>query len=278
VRDWLWIDKLDGLTRGDLPPALAREMMDSAVATIQDTIWNAKKPLATLFDARSAMLTPALASWMGLKSAGTGLARYELPVSSERAGLLTHPGLITVMSDSDNGGIVARGLFILERVLCRHTAPPPAGLDITAFTTHLGKEATERQYSEDRLKTSSCGVCHQQFDPLAYPFERFDGVGRFRTKNAYDVPLRAEGQVELDGVTRPYQNAVDFTALIAGSDQLSRCVAERALQSALGRLLDPAEEPLVTDVKRAFQAGGGTFSALFSAIARQPAFRTLKTE
>lgn len=278
VRDWLWLDKLESVTRDDLPSTLGREMLESTVATVLDTLWTAKKPLPTLFDARSAMLTPPLATWVGLKSVGGAMARYDLTTAPERAGLLTHPGVVTVMSDSDNGGIVARGLFILERVLCRHTAPPPATLDTTAFTTHLGKEATERQYSEDRLKTASCGVCHRHFDPLAYAFERLDGVGRFRSRNAFGVALEAQGEVELDGMTRPYENAVEFSALIAASDQLSRCATERALQSALGRLLAPEEAPLVATVEAAYQAGGGSFPALFSAIANQAAFRTLRTE
>jgi hypothetical protein len=279
VRDWLALDNLRGVTRADLPAGMAQEMLESALAGVQDHLWTAGGPLAGVFESRPAWLTPALAAWIGIPRAmGTGLARYDLSARPERAGVLTHPGLLTVMSDSDNGGIVARGLFVLERLLCRHAVDPPPDLDTTAFLSHLGKEATLRQYSEDRIKNASCAACHAQFDPLAYAFEPFDGVGRYRKSNTYGRPLRSDGEIALDGATRPYRDAGELGKLFAGSADVARCLAEKGLQAGLGRLLETAEARVVDEVHRGFMAGGASYTALWLAVASHPVFRSLRTE
>lgn len=195
VRDWLALDRLENTSRADLDSAMARTLLASAVASYQDHVWRQRAFLPDIFATTSQMLTPELAPWYGLPGAGEGLTRYDLTQSEGRQGILTHPGVITAMSDRDVGGMVARGLFIMEDLLCKTPFDPPADLDLSAFTNHLEPGATQRDYAESRLSQTSCGACHIQFDPFAFGLERFDGTGRYSESSDEGRALR-QGSTE----------------------------------------------------------------------------------
>ncbi|MDQ3036468.1 MAG: DUF1592 domain-containing protein, partial [Myxococcota bacterium] len=279
VRDWMQLHRLDGISREDLDAAQARELVDAAVRTYQDHVWDAGLPLAGVLDGETAFLTPDIAAWYGLPSAGPGLARYDLAPVPERIGLLTHPGVLTVMSDRDVGGIVARGLFVMEHVLCAEPLEPPPDLDLSSFRSHLGPEATDREYSEDRIANASCGGCHVQFDPFAYALERFDGIGRHQLTSEHGRALREDGALPVRGAeAEPFANVDEYARLLAADPRVQRCVTEKHLQYALGRAIERADEHAVDAVHDTAAREGGTYEATIRAIATHEIFRALRTE
>ncbi|MEL6346274.1 MAG: DUF1592 domain-containing protein [Myxococcota bacterium] len=278
VRDWLALDTLANVERSDLDDTVRDAMVASAVATWQDHVWTDAAPVADALDLARITMPPELAEWYGLAPEGDGLQRYFLDEDGPRLGLLTHPAALTTMADRDVGGIVARGLFLQESVMCQPSLHPPEELDLSAFTNHLGPEATGREYSEDRLADGSCSGCHVQFDPLAWALEVFDGVGRHQTESEYGRPLRSDGFIRTQDGDQAYNNSSDWALLLAGLPEARRCVTARHVQLALGRPLSSADRSAVDAIHADAVAAGGDYSAVMHAVAAHPTFWTVSTE
>ena len=279
IRDWMELHRLDDVTRAGLDASLAQDLAASTTRFWQALVWEDRAPLATALSTDEAWLTPATAEWYGLTPTGTGLARYDTSGVPERIGLLTQPGVLTVMADRDVGGIVARGLFVMERVLCAEPLEPPPDLNLADFRSHLGPEATEREYSEDRLANGSCSGCHLQFDPLAYAFERFDGIGRYGLVSEHGRPLREDGEVlDAAGEPRSFGSVEEYVAILAGDARVQRCLTEKHVQLALGRPMEHEDEAWVAEIHDAQLGAGGTYDAMLRSIVAHPLFRAIRTE
>jgi hypothetical protein len=272
VRDWFALDSLRDAAREDLTLDMARQLLDAAVETYQGHIADGL-PLADVLDSDSAYLPGFAADWYGLAPQGSGIARYDLSGVAERRGILTHPAPMTTISDRDIGGLVARGLFVLEHLLCRHPMSPPPDLNLSDFTSHLGPGATERDYSADRLANDACGSCHAQFDPLAYAFERFDGIGRYALKDDSGNDLRSDG--ELEGI--PFETVGEYVSLLSEHDDVQRCVTQKHLMFALGARGEELGEE-VDQVHQLFLEGGATYQAMIRAIVGHDVYRIVTIE
>src|SRR5690606_15663666 len=160
-------------------------------------IWDESLAPTEVFSAKTIRLTPTLAEHLDLPSQGEGLRPYDLSGAPGRIGLLTHPGLVSGMTNADGGAIVARGLFLQTQLFCQETPSPPAALQdaIDDFVEELPETASDRMIAETRLEREQCGNCHGGFDPLAYGLEQFDYQGRFRSEDEHGNPLATNGWI-----------------------------------------------------------------------------------
>ncbi len=256
VRDWA---RLESLPDDD---GLKGELIASAVAFYRDHLAEGGA-LFDLFDARSAVLTPALAEGYGLEPMGEGLQTYDLTDAEGRAGLLAQPGIVAGMTNADGGEIVARGLFLQRQVFCGSPPDPPASLQdaIDEFVAEQPEDASERDIAETRLMRSECGACHSQFDPLAYGFERFDFRGRFRDTDDHGNELRVDGWIpatyDENGVEVGYDDYDGYVALLADHPRVQRCFVQRHAEQALGATIERGQLAAVVELSDRLGASGG---------------------
>lgn len=285
ARDFLRLDTLldPGVQREGLTEGLRAELASAAVAFYQDHVWQRKQPLKTLFTSGASFLSPTMAAWYGLTPNGTGIKAYELTNTVGAAGWLSQPGAMAGTADRDAGGMVARGLYMERNVFCGEpTPPPPADIDLEANSTHLG-DASERAYSEDRLSRPSCGACHARFEPLAYAFERFDGLGRHRTKDKNGNELRQDGWIpeDFDEAKPAYNNLEAYGDLLENNANVQRCLTQKQLEFALGESLGGGEGSIeaafVNDIHKRFAMSEGRYSDFVMAFIAHPAFRAQAT-
>jgi hypothetical protein len=123
----------------------------------------------------------------------------------------------------------------------------------------------------------SCQVCHSLFDPFAYAFEPYDSVGRYQKKDEFDNEMLEDGTLSEDvigdKVAGNFKNAEEMQAILAKLPDTNRCFAQRGLQFALGRVLDPVDDAcLIESVALRTEELGGSFDALVTAIATHPNF------
>lgn len=278
VSDWALLFNLDSLSRDGLTDQLKEQFRDSLVASYQHHVLTSGQPIGQLFQTSELMLDGATAQWMGLASKADALAPYDVTRAPDRIGLLTHPAVLTAISSSLVGGMVARGLFMRENVLCQPPLTPPAGLNTADFTSHLAEDSTDRDYAEDRAANPACGACHGQFDPLAFGFERFNGVGQYVTENEYGKALRSDGELVTNAGRFPYETVAEYAALLSNDPQVQQCLTRFQLQFAIG---EPLEEPLegsLDAIHQAYLADGGSYPALVRALTSHPLFSTIVTE
>jgi hypothetical protein len=174
--------------------------------------------------------------------------------------------------------MVTRGLFVLKDVLRGTVGDPPPGVDTSPVPSEPG--LSQRIIAQKRIGNVSCGGCHGKFEPLAFGLEKFDGLGAFHEKDEYDNELRADGEILFPGAAEPvkYMSSAELMDLLAGSDRVCETITWKVAQFALGRPLMAADAGTVNRIHEAAQKGGGTYSALITAIVMSDLVRMTRTE
>lgn len=276
ARDWLLLDRLQGLQRADAPSGTADRLREAALRSWAHHVHVRQSAVFDVLDSPWVAVHPQVAAWYDVDPPpGWTVTEVDDPL---RTGALTWPGVLTSTADRDLGGLVARGLFIREHLRCQSELHPPDGLDLTPFTSHLGPDATEREYAEDRLASDDCAGCHRQFDPLAFGLEVFDGLGRYHRENHAGRPLRTDGFVPSRSGDIPYADPAELGAVLAADPQVQRCVTSKHLAFALGRPLTSADRVALDQIHDRAMSDGGSLHAILRAVVLHPVFRVISDE
>ena len=284
IGDWLALDGLPSINRDpalypDFNVELAHDMREETLRVAEELLWDRQAPLVDLLTADFTWATPELATLYGVEPIGEGWQRYELANVPHRRGILTHAGIQAINGHGNRPSIVERGLFILRGMLCSSVSAPPADLDTSMSELEEGK--SPRYYSEARLANDSCNVCHNQFDPMGWAFERFDGIGAWSLEDEFGNALQEDGWLVVPGTGEqvPFATAVEFAEVLAADASAARCVGVRKpLQFAVGRPLSQGDSCVADEVAEAAAANGGSYHALVKAIALHSNFRTIRSE
>lgn len=215
--------------------------------------------------------------------ANADLARlYELPDVNEaemqqvkfendkRGGLLGMAAVLTASSTPNRTSPVLRGKWVLENLLGRKLAEPPA--DAGQLDDKAGARGkTLREELAEHRRNESCAGCHDKIDPIGFALENFDAIGRFRTEEAgkrVDTSGVLPGGVAVDGPSALRR------ALLAGHEQeFIRNVIQRLTAFALGRALKPQDEGLIRELQSQVAKSGNRADALIQGIVFSEAFQ-----
>lgn len=284
--EWLNLNRLSNMAPNaekfpEWNVSLAEEMKAETLAFFRDLVWGQDRPLSDLFNARFTYLSPELARHYGLPEglvpADTeGLQRVNLPAETRRGGILTQGSVLTV--GGDEASMVARGLFMLHEVLRGVVKDPPPCVNVVPVATEAG--LTQRGISIQRIENKLCGGCHEKFEPLAFGFEIFDGLGSFQREDEHGNGLREDGRIRIPGQpgAKVYQTSLELIDFLAGNDRVKESLTWKVTQFALGRPLTAADARQVQSIHEKAQADGGTWKSLIQAIGLSDLIRTIKTE
>jgi hypothetical protein len=121
-----------------------------------------------------------------------------------RAGLLTHPLLLSQLAYYRTTSPIHRGVFVSRNLLGIKLNPPPVAVEPLA--EDFDPAMTTRQRVEFQTRPDNCMSCHRVINPLGFALESLDAVGRVRTQeNEHPVDTRVVVQtgysepIELDG-------------------------------------------------------------------------------
>lgn len=275
MQDW---GRLEALPDDD---GLRAELVQTATAYYAAQVVEGAD-LFDLFADGKVFLTPALAERYGVESAGDGVREYDVSGLAGRGGLLTQPGIVAGMTNSDGGEIVARGLFLQHQLFCGETPDPPASLqdEIDEFIAEQPDDASARMIAETRLMRNECGACHSQFDPLAYGFEQLDFRGAFRTEDEFGNTVTVDGWIPArhtnDDEDQHYTNFAEYMQLLRTNERVRRCLTQRQAEYALGSVLGEGQQAQVWELAEEISEGGGDFATLIEAVTTHDLFRTVE--
>jgi hypothetical protein len=181
-----------------------------------------------LLDARFTFVDERLARHYGLSGAG----RVELD-GKQRAGLLTQASVLTTTSLPNRTSPVARGAWVLSRLLCAPPPPPPP--DVPPLPEQeMQAPASGRALLEAHRKDPACAACHRLIDPIGLGLENYDAIGRWRDQDQ-GVAIDATGELP-DGAR--FAGAVELGAILARDPRVAGCVARNLFTYAVGRRPD----------------------------------------
>jgi len=203
-----------------------------------DIVLDGDGQIATLLTASHTFVDAPLAALYGVEHGSDDPARFvrvELDPAT-RAGLLTKPGLLAATSHAEATSAVLRGRFVRAMLLCQPPPPPPADVDNTM--PEADPDLSPRDQLEQLTGGEKCIGCHQLMNPLGFALDHFDPIGRYRTQVS-GFPVDASGSLIGAEPGGDFDGAVELAALLAGSDELTQCVARQWFRFALGRPEDP---------------------------------------
>ena len=95
-----------------------------------------------------------------------------------RGGLLGMGAFLTLTADTLSTSPIHRAVYVMEKFMGLHPAPPPPDVNITEPDVRQAK--TIKEILEAHTADPSCASCHSSIDPWGYAFESFDPVGAWR--------------------------------------------------------------------------------------------------
>lgn len=287
VTKWLHIDGAglrlvleDAVKEPDLypefSPALLEAMRVEVNALVDRALSSGESGFDELLMSREAYVNASLAELYGVQGPADdeSWAWVTLP-SEERAGILTRGAFLAVHAGQRVQSPIARGVYVLEEILCAELgSPPPTANDTPIEPGADDPEGplTVRELVEVRtMDNPTCAACHALINPTGYLFEHYDALGRWRSTEVQSgLQIDAQGALTLGDVAGPMPNAVKLSESLVDSGDARACFAKRWAQTALdAETFDPCTEE---EVVKAF-VETGDMRALLAGIVRSPAFR-----
>ena len=288
LSEWLNLGRLNNMNPNPKrfpkwDPVLASDMSQETLKFFLDVVWEKKRPLHEIFNSKFTYVTPRLAKHYGLPEdlipQGLQAAEFfkvQLPNETGRSGIFTHGSLLTV--GGDEASMVARGLFLMHEFLRGVVKDPPPCVDTTVKPSKAG--LSQRNIAQQRIDNKSCGGCHEKFEPLAFGFEKFDGLGSFHLTDEHGNTMREDGEVLVPGQSRSisFDKVIRLADILADSERVRQTIAWKAVQFAIGRPLVASDAPVLENIYSSWQKSGGTYQALVRTIATSKIILTKTTE
>lgn len=140
------------------------------------------------------------------------------PVSftGQRAGILTHPFLLSAFAYHNTTSPIHRGVFLTRNVMGRTLKPPP---EAVAFKNEdFPDDLTMREKITRLTRDAACMTCHSVINPLGFSLENFDAIGRYRTEeNEEPIDSKAE-YVTLEGDNKTFNSAQEIAHYAIASE------------------------------------------------------------
>jgi len=193
----------------------------------------------------------------------------ELP-TTERAGILTQPSWLAAYAKTDENHAILRGKWVRERLLGGVVPDLPITVD-AQLPVSPDKTLRERMKVTEQ---AYCWKCHQFMNPVGVPFEMYDFLGAYRTKEV-SHPVDASGGI--DGIADKklegsVTNAVDMLKRLAESEKVEQVFVRHAFRYFLGRNETLGDGPSLQAAHRAYKESGGSMKALIVALLTSDSF------
>jgi hypothetical protein len=206
---------------------------------------------------------------------GTSLVGVDAP-ESERLGILTQPGFLTLKGKFDRSDPIHRGVYIVKNLLCRALPDPPPNA-LSQMPDPTLPQDTTRQQVIAKTAAAACTGCHGLINPLGFGLESFDAIGRFRTREATSagpLPVDASGSTAFDGAAEPtsWSTPIELANALATSREARRCFAQNMYRFAHRRPASAADDAEIDAITSDFIAQGERISALVLRVVKSSAF------
>ena len=157
---------------------LSEDMIDEALRFFRHMVDN-NLPVSEFLSADYSFLNADLAKVYGVESVPRdSTLRKHTFADGRRGGLLGMGAFLTLTADTLSTSPIHRAVYVMEKFMGLHPAPPPPDVNITEPDVRQAK--TIKEILAAHTADPSCASCHSSIDPWGYAFESFDPVGAWR--------------------------------------------------------------------------------------------------
>lgn len=249
----------------------------------------ADRPISDFIASDWTMLNGRLAKHYGIGGIdGWEFRKVSLPPGSHRGGVLTMASVLKVTANGTTTSPVARGVWVLDRILGQPAPPPPA--DVPAIEPDIRGAVTIRDQLAKHRQLASCAACHAKIDPAGFALESFDVIGGYREHyrtTGRGQPVTIDGRrmhylqgpkidpadVLADG--RKFADIDEFKRLLlTEKDQVLRALAVRLVTYATGGAPSAIDAAEVEGIVKGAREEGYGLRTLVHEVTRSALFKT----
>ena len=225
-------------------------------------------PIGLLIDSDYTFMNESIADvFYGRKDVKGDSLRKVATNDARRGGMLTQPAVMTATANGVDTSPVVRGVWILENILGTPPTPPPP--DVEPLSPDLRNAKTIREQLAVHRQQETCNRCHRKIDPLGFPFENFDPIGRWRDR--YRTGVIDPKTTMADG--REVNDIVAFKQLLLTREQdVTRSLTQKLLTYASGRILEPIDRGEVDRIVAEFETQSGGLRDLIKLVVTSRVF------
>ncbi|MDQ3348286.1 MAG: DUF1592 domain-containing protein [Acidobacteriota bacterium] len=246
-------------------------MYDESISTFEYIVRQGR-PIREILFADYAFLNQPLATFYGIERPVTSRDRVELVEGAgafNRGGALRLGSVLTTTSAPLRTSPVKRGDWVLRRILGTPTPPPPADAGSIPADDRTFNGLTVRERLAEHKRNATCANCHLRIDPLGFPLEGFDAVGRAREMYSDGKPVDVTG--EFADQTTIVGTGGLLTYLQKQDRQVMTTLSKKMIGYALGRTVRGSDRPLLETMASA--GGDRSFADLAVAVVTSRQFR-----
>lgn len=219
---WLRMDHLTDLSKdsqrfADFTPAIASDLRTSLELMVDDVLRSDSADFRQLLLSDAIYLNGRLANFYGIDLPPESAFEKVVLYGSGRAGVLTHPYLMSGFAYTSTSSPIHRGVFIARSVLGRILRPPPEA--VVPLPPELHANLTTRERITLQTKSESCQSCHAMINPLGFTLENFDAVGRFQQRDAGKLIDVRGNYLTRTGDQKQFASARELATFLANSEE-----------------------------------------------------------
>jgi hypothetical protein len=253
---------------------LRQAIYEESVLFFQD-LFQSDRPVSAVLDADYTFLNETLAKHYGIPGVtGPLWRRVEGVRKYGRGGILGLASVQATQAGASRTSPTLRGNWVVETLLGEKLPRPPAGVPKLPEEEGDGG-LTMRQQVERHARIPSCAACHVRIDPFGFALERYDPIGRLRTKDLGGLPVDARARLR-DGTEFEGIDGLRTYLRTKKMDTIGRLLCRRLLGYALGRSVTLSDQPLIDAMVAELGKNGGQLSAAVQAIVRSSQFRMVR--
>jgi len=275
LHEWLDLARWEEISKSrelypEFDEALVSDLRTSLDLFLEAVVWSEASDFRQLLQADWAFTSERIVefygdAWKPEGEATDGRFARTGSDSSVRAGVVTHPLLMSALAYGDASSPIFRGVFLLRHMLGRKIRPPNDAF--TPLSPDLHPELTTRQRVELQTSPVSCMTCHVRINGLGFALEGFDAVGRLRGEDRAQ-PIDASGNyIDRAGQQVRFENAADLTRYLAVSDDVQVAFINRMFLHFVKHPVGAYGENRLDELKTRFQESGYNIRELLIEIA-----------
>jgi mono/diheme cytochrome c family protein len=246
-------------------------MYDEAISTFEFIV-RQDRPLREILSADYTFLNKPLAKFYGIEKdvkSADKVEKVDGAKAFNRGGALRLGAVLTTTSAPLRTSPVKRGNWVLRRILGTPTPPPPANAGTIPADDKTFNGLTLRERLVEHKRNANCAACHQRIDPLGFPLEGFDAVGRARQTYADGKPVDVTGELADKSTIVGAAGLLEY--LVGRDQQVMTTLSKKMLGYALGRGVTVSDRPLIRTMTSA--GGEASFADLAIKIVTSRQFR-----
>ncbi|HEY0138434.1 MAG TPA: DUF1592 domain-containing protein, partial [Nannocystis sp.] len=274
-RQLLELDELAQFSKAGAPASIGPLLRAETERFIDHVVWESEGTLRELLSASYTIIPKELAYLYNViltefpADAVPGEAYLVQLDPTQRAGLLTHGSLMSILATPSASRPIARGKFVREKLLCAAVPPPPPGVNATPPPPD--PSATTREQYEQHAEDPACNGCHSTFDGLGFAFEHYSAIGQYRLQEN-GKPIDASGSVPDIDIGGPFTDGVELALRLADHELTLRCTTKQMLRFGYGRVEGLKDACTIDDLAAQFTAADGDIKSLLRALTTTEAF------